>query len=136
VLVARGPQWPRGRFSVLAGFVEAGESLEACVAREVFEEVGVRVRDVHYLGSQPWPFPRSLMIGFEARADRGAPLRPAEREIAEARWVGREEVRAALAAGSWADRAGPVHGEHPDLVLPGPVSIAGQMLASWAAARP
>jgi NAD+ diphosphatase len=134
VLVARGPSWPAGRFSVLAGFVEAGESLEACVVREIQEEVGVLVRDVHYLGSQPWPFPRSLMIGFEALADRDAPLRPADGEIAEARWVHRDQVRAALGAGSWADRAGPVHGEHPDLVLPGPVSIAGQMLAAWAAA--
>jgi len=135
-LVARGPQWPRGRFSVLAGFVEAGESLEACVVREIMEEVGVPVRDVHYLGSQPWPFPRSLMIGFEARADRCAPLEPADGEIAEARWVSRDAVHAALDAGSWADRIGPVHGEHPDLILPGPVSIAGQMLRSWAATRP
>jgi len=135
VLVARGPSWPPGRFSVLAGFVEAGESLEACVVREVAEEVGVAVSDVHYLGSQPWPFPRSLMIGFEARADRSAPLAPADNEIAEARWVHRDAVRAALAHGSWADRAGPVHGAHPELVLPGPVSIAGQMLRSWAAAH-
>lgn len=133
-LVARGPGWPAGRFSVLAGFVEAGESLEACVVREVCEEVGVTVTDVRYLGSQPWPFPRSLMIGFEATADRAAPLTPADGEIAEARWLHRDEARAALGAGSWADRSGPVHGAHPRLVLPGPVSIAGQMLRSWAAA--
>lgn len=132
VLVARGPDWPQRRFSVLAGFVEAGESLEACVVREVAEEVGVAVRDVHYLGSQPWPFPRSLMIGFHATADRQAPLVPAPGEIAEARWVHRDQVRAALAAGSAADRNGPVPAGPAELLLPGPVSIAGQMLAAWA----
>jgi NAD+ diphosphatase len=132
VLLARQPTWPAGRFSVLAGFVEAGESLEACVAREILEEVGVSVHDVRYLGSQPWPFPRSLMIGFAARADRAQPVRPADGEIAEARWVHRDEVRAALAAGSWANRTGPVHGPTDGLVLPGEVSIAGRMLAAWA----
>ncbi len=66
VLIARQPVWPPGRFSVLAGFVEAGESLEACVARELHEEVGAEVTDIRYLGSQAWPFPRSLMIGFHA----------------------------------------------------------------------
>lgn len=131
VLVARGPDWPRGRFSVLAGFVEAGESLEACVAREVHEEVGVVVDDVGYLGSQPWPFPRSLMIGFEARADRAAPVTPAPGEIAEARWISRDQARTALNSGSWADRTAPAP-EGTDLVLPGPVSIAGAMLRSWA----
>ncbi len=69
VLLARQPVWPERRFSVLAGFVEAGESLESCVVREIREEVGVEVRDVRYLGSQPWPFPRSLMLGFAAIAD-------------------------------------------------------------------
>jgi NAD+ diphosphatase len=136
VLVARALDWPPGRFSVLAGFVEAGESLEACVVREIAEEVGIDVRDVRYLGSQPWPFPRSLMIGFAARADRDQPLKPGDREIAEARWVHRNQVRDALAAGSWADRTGPVHGQHPELVLPGQVSIAGQMLTAWAGSGP
>jgi NAD+ diphosphatase len=139
VLLARGLDWPVGRVSVLAGFVEAGESLEACIVREVAEEVGLTVRDIHYLGSQPWPFPRSLMIAFEARADRSAPLKPADGEIAEVHWVHRDDVRAALASGSWADRTGPVQGEHPEhpeLVLPGQVSIAGQMLRSWATAAP
>ena len=97
VLLARQPVWPEGRFSVLAGFVEAGESLEACVLREIHEEVGVPVREVSYLGSQAWPFPRSLMVGFQAVADADAPLRPAEGEIAEAMWVTRDELRAALA---------------------------------------
>lgn len=132
VLLARQPTWPVGRFSVLAGFVEAGESLEACVAREILEEVGVVVTDVGYLGSQPWPFPRSLMIGFEAVASRDQAVRPAEGEIAEARWVSRAEVLAAIAAGSWSNRVGQVHGR-PDagLILPGEVSIAGRMLTAW-----
>ncbi len=73
--------------SVLAGFVEAGESLEGTVVREVLEEVGVHVTDVGYLGSQPWPFPRSLMIGFEARAEAAAPLFPRDGEIEEAQLV-------------------------------------------------
>jgi NAD+ diphosphatase len=127
VLLARQPVWPEGRFSVLAGFVEAGESLEACVLREIHEEVGVPVRDVAYLGSQAWPFPRSLMVGFQAVADADAPLRPAEGEIAEAMWVTRDEVRAALRAGDWAGAEG------SRLLLPGAVSIARAMLEAWAA---
>ncbi len=126
VLLARQPVWPRGRFSVLAGFVEAGESLEACVLREIHEEVGVPVRDVVYLGSQAWPFPRSLMVGFHALADADAPLRPAQGEIAEAMWVTRAELRQALAAGDWAGEGA--------LRLPGAVSIARAMLEAWAAA--
>ena len=78
--------------------------------------------DVRYLGSQPWPFPRSIMVGFAARADRDAPVRPADGEIEEANWVSRTEVRAALAAG----------GDIPGLRLPGPTSIARQMIAGWA----
>jgi NAD+ diphosphatase len=128
VLLARQPVWPAGRFSVLAGFVEAGESLEACVLREIHEEVGVTVRDVAYLGSQAWPFPRSLMVGFQALADRDAPLVPADGEIAEARWVSRAELREALGRGDWAGEPG----ERP-LLLPGRVSIARSMLDSWAA---
>jgi NAD+ diphosphatase len=126
VLLARQPLWPEGRFSVLAGFVEAGESLEACVLREIHEEVGVSVRDVAYLGSQAWPFPRSLMVGFQAVADADTPLRPAEGEIAEAMWVSRTELREALAAGDWAGAEGVLR-------LPGRVSIARAMLEAWAA---
>ncbi|NKE62098.1 NAD(+) diphosphatase [Lentzea sp. PSKA42] len=124
VLVARGPEWPEGRFSVLAGFVEAGESLEACVAREILEEVGVAVRDIRYLGSQPWPFPRSLMIGFEAVADPSEPLTLADGEIAEAKWVSRADVRKAIE----------VPGSVAGLGLAGGASIAFRMLQSWAAA--
>jgi len=128
VLLARQPVWPEGRFSVLAGFVEAGESLEACVLREIHEEVGVPVRDVAYLGSQAWPFPRSLMVGFQAVADADVPLRPAQGEIAEAMWVTRAELREAMAAGDWAGAPG------SRLLLPGAVSIARAMLEGWAAA--
>jgi len=127
VLLARQPAWPPGRYSVLAGFVEAGESLEACVRREITEEVGVTVHDISYLGSQAWPFPRSLMIGFEAVADPGQPLRPADGEIAEAMWLTRDELRAALDDGDW------VTGDGRPLLLPPPVSIARSMLDSWAA---
>ena len=98
LLLARGAGWGTGRFSVLAGFLEPGESLAAAVAREVHEEVGLRVHDVEYLGDQPWPFPTSLMVGFTARAE-GVELRLQESEIAEARWFTREEYREILAAG-------------------------------------
>lgn len=124
VLLARQPIWPKGRYSVLAGFVEAGESLEACVAREIGEEVGVDVTEIRYLGSQPWPFPRSLMLGFAATASPDQPLRLQDGEIEEAHWVTRDEVKAALAA----EAAGSEHW----LGLPGPTSIARRMLESWA----
>jgi NAD+ diphosphatase len=128
VLLARQPVWPEGRYSVLAGFVEAGESLEACVLREIHEEVGVAVHSIRYLGSQAWPFPRSLMLGFHAEADPDQPLVPADGEIAEAMWVGRADVRAALAEGDWGTEA-----QRATLRLPGRVSIARSMLDSWAA---
>ena len=134
VLLARQPVWPEGRFSVLAGFVEAGESLEACVLREIHEEVGVPVRDVAYLGSQAWPFPRSLMVGFQAVADADVPLRPAEGEIAEAMWVTRAELRRALRTGDWAGDATALGTAGETLRLPGAVSIARTMLDAWAAA--
>ncbi|MFE5707554.1 NAD(+) diphosphatase [Rhodococcus koreensis] len=128
VLLARQPTWPPRRFSILAGFVEAGESLETCVVREIKEEVGVDVRDVRYLGSQPWPFPRSVMIGFAAVGDPDAPLTFADGEIAEARWFTRDEVRTALELGDWASDA------DATLLLPGSISIARGIIESWAAA--
>lgn len=126
VLLARQPAWPGRRFSVLAGFVEAGESLEACVAREIGEEVGLAVDDIRYLGSQPWPFPRSIMLGFAATADPAAEIRFRDGEIAEARWFTRDEVCAALELGDW---GGPVDAP---LLLPGSISIARGMLEAWA----
>ncbi len=124
VLLARQPSWPQGRYSVLAGFVEGGESLEACVLREIFEEVGAHVRDIRYLGSQAWPFPRSLMVGFHAVGDPEVPLVLADGEIAEARWVTRTDLRRALGEGDWSGDA--------EVLLPGKVSIARSMLESWA----
>ena len=92
LLLGRGAHWPEGRFSVLAGFVEPGESFEAAVAREVAEEVGVTVDEARYLGNQPWPFPSSVMIGFAATT-RETELTIDPVEMAEARWVTREEYR-------------------------------------------
>ncbi len=90
--------WPEGRFSTLAGFVEPGESLEQAVRREVGEEVGVRVGAVRYLGSQPWPFPSSLMLGFEARAET-VDVDLFDGEIHTARWFTRDELGAAVRSG-------------------------------------
>lgn len=115
-LLARGPQWPEGRLSVLAGFVEPGESLEHAVAREVVEEVGVHVVDPRYLGSQPWPFPRSLMLGFFARATSTELVLDLE-EITEARWFSRAELLAALESG--------------EVRLPPEVSIARRLIETW-----
>jgi NAD+ diphosphatase len=99
LLLARGAGWGHGRFSVLAGFLEPGESLASAVAREVHEEVGLAVTDIEYLGDQPWPFPTSLMVGFTARA-AGSDLRLQESEIAEARWFTREDYRELVASGA------------------------------------
>jgi NAD+ diphosphatase len=117
VVLGRQAVWPPGRFSILAGFVEPGESAEAAVAREVAEEVGLRVDDIRYVGSQPWPFPQSLMLGFVARADGDDTLRLDPDEIEEARWFTRAELRA---------------GEGPR-ALPPPVSIARHILDRWVA---
>ncbi|HVK20648.1 MAG TPA: NAD(+) diphosphatase [Actinokineospora sp.] len=119
VLLARQPIWPADRYSVLAGFVEAGESLEACVEREMAEEVGATVSGIRYLGSQPWPFPRSIMIAFAAVADRTADVTLAEGEIEDARWFTRAEIQKAFS------------GDSADLILPGPTSIAHHMLRAW-----
>jgi NAD+ diphosphatase len=138
VLLARQPIWPAGRYSVLAGFVEAGESLEACVVREIHEEVGASVSDVRYLGSQPWPFPRSIMLGFTARADRAAPLVPADGEIEEALWVSRAEVRTAFqnsAARGEGSKPTPIANGAAEIILPGNSSIARVMLKAWADAE-
>jgi NAD+ diphosphatase len=92
-LLGRQHDWPAGRYSTIAGFVEPGESLEDTVAREVFEETGVRLEQIDYSASQPWPFPSSLMIGFQARARAGSPIRVGA-ELEDARWFTREDIAA------------------------------------------
>ncbi len=115
LLLAHQVVWPAGRCSVLAGFVEAGESAEAAVLREIDEEVRLPVHSVRYLHSQPWPFPRSLMLAFAARGD--GELSPDGHEIEWARWFTRDELHCELAARK--------------LLLPGPASIAGRMIDLW-----
>ena len=125
-VLARQTVWPERLFSLLAGFVEAGESFEHCVVREIREEVGLDVYDVRYLGSQPWPFPRSLMVGFSAVGDPDQPLLFADGEIAEAHWFTRDDIRGALAHGDWTSKSG------HSLLLPGSISIARTIVTSWA----
>ncbi len=114
-VLGRQAVWPPGRFSILAGFVEPGESAEAAVVREVGEEVGLQVTDVRYVASQPWPFPQSLMLGFVARVDGDPTLRIDEDEIEEAHWFSRDELRSG---------SGP-------RALPPPVSIARLIIDRW-----
>ncbi|GAA2370310.1 MULTISPECIES: NAD(+) diphosphatase [Gordonia] len=130
VLLGRQAVWPDRWFSTLAGFVEPGESLEQCVRREVFEEAGIRVHSPQYLGSQPWPFPRSLMLGFEALGDPAEPLTFRDGELGDAKWFHRDEVLEALAReDDWgADNPG------SRLMLPGSVSIARSLITGWARA--
>jgi NAD+ diphosphatase len=127
-VLARQTTWPERLFSLIAGFVEAGESFESCVEREVAEEIGLTVTDVRYLGSQPWPFPRSLMVGFHAIGDPEQKFVFSDGEIAEADWFTRDEVRAALADGDWSS-------DSPSrLLLPGSISIAREIIESWVVA--
>nr|WP_218913109.1 NAD(+) diphosphatase [Janibacter alkaliphilus] len=98
LLLARNQGWPEGRFAIIAGFVEPGETLAAAVAREVGEEVGLQVEDVRYAADQPWPFPASLMIGFSARAT-GTEITLLDGEIAEAGWYTRQEYLEAVRSG-------------------------------------
>lgn len=120
VLVGRQGGFPPGFFSALAGFVEPGESLEEAVARELFEEAGIRVSNVSYVASQPWPFPSSLMIGCRAVAKDPA-LTLDTTEIEAAMWVDKAEVRAALAG----DMGAP-------FMAPPPLAIARYLLEDWA----
>ncbi|WP_262284871.1 NAD(+) diphosphatase [Micromonospora sp. MA102] len=128
-LLGNNATWPRTpgerRYSCLAGYVEPGESAEAAVLREVREEVGVAVEEIAYAGSQSWPFPGSLMLGFLARADADAPIRVDPAEIAHARWFTRREIGAALA-----DQ--PIRVDGGDrLLLPPPSSIALFLVHRW-----
>lgn len=122
VLMGRSPGWPEGMYSLLAGFVEPGETVEAAVRREVAEEAGVRVGAVRYLASQPWPFPASLMLGCAGVAESSAiTLDPAELE--DALWITREEMVGVLA------------GTHPRLKPPRRGAIAQFLIANWLADR-
>ena len=117
VLLGRQKVWPKNRFSTFAGFVEPGESFEHCVVREVSEEAGVSLSKINYLGSQPWPFPSSLMIAFEAITTNPEAARPDGEEIEEIRWFSRADMKAAIASNS--------------LILPLEISVARQMINSW-----
>ena len=116
LLLGRQAAWPPKRYSTLAGFVEPGESLEAAVRREVAEESGVVVGEVEYRGSQPWPFPASLMLGFRGHAV-GTAVEADGVELVHARWWTREEFEADLASG--------------ELLLPSRVSIARRLVEDW-----
>ncbi len=127
LLLGRQAPWPSGRWSVLAGFVEPGESLEQTVAREVLEETGVRVRSARYLASQPWPFPSGLMLGFLAQAEPDEPV--AGDELEDARWFSVDEVRAGLQRDCNAEP-----GDNADgLALSSPISIARWLIQQWLA---
>jgi len=117
VLLGRQKVWPKHRFSTFAGFVEPGESFEHCVIREVREEAGVELTKINYLGSQPWPFPASLMIAFEAVTNTPELARADGDEIEEIRWFSRADMKAAIADKS--------------LILPLEISVARQMINAW-----
>ncbi|WP_307858162.1 NAD(+) diphosphatase [Cellulomonas fulva] len=116
ILLGHAAAWPEGRYSTLAGFVESGESLESAVRREVAEETGVRIGDVEYRGSQPWPFPASLMVGFVAHA-LTTEVQVDGTEVTHARWFTRQELRDAVVAGQ--------------VVAPGRTSIARALVEDW-----
>lgn len=132
-LLARGPLWPPGRMSVLAGFVEAGESAEAAVVREVGEEVGIAVGNVRYVASQPHPFPASLMLGFTAEVVGDSALRPDNDEILDAGWFSREEVRRAA---EWGAEDSPALAGAMLRGLPPRMSIARQLIDAWLSKDP
>lgn len=122
LLLGRSAGWPPGMYSLLAGFVEPGETIEAAVRRELREEAGVRVGAVRYLASQPWPFPASLMLGCHAEAESTAiTLDPAELE--DARWLSREELVQVFA------------GRHPAVKGARPGAIAHFLIRHWLADR-
>jgi NAD+ diphosphatase len=122
LLLGRRPGWPGRRYSTLAGFVAPGEAAEEAVVREVREESGIVARDPEFVSSQPWPFPRSLMLGFAARSEGGRP-RVGDGELEDVRWFDYEDLRAAM------------DGDNPELKLPPPISIARFLIDRWMAAR-
>ncbi|MGO1590355.1 MAG: NAD(+) diphosphatase [Ancrocorticia sp.] len=118
LLLGRNSAWGPGKYSVLAGFVEAGESLEAAVRREVYEEAHIAVGEVRYFGSQPWPFPRSLMLAFDGWTEaRPADIAVDGKEMADARFFSREELTDALRS--------------QQIQLPSPTSVAASLIQTW-----
>lgn len=118
ILLGRNRAWPEGRYSTLAGFVEAGETLEDAVRREVREEVNIEVGRLEYFGSQPWPFPRSLMVGFHGYlAHEDQPIEVDSVEVVDARWFTRAEVKA-------------LYDDDPHH-LPGLTSVARALIEDW-----
>ena len=109
--------WPEGRYSNFAGFVEPGENLEAAVIREVEEESGLKVSEIRYLSSQPWPFPNSIMLAFEAFTDQPEKARPDGVEIEDLKWFTKDQLRQAINDGS--------------LKLPPVTSVSGKMIEGW-----
>lgn len=122
LLVGRSPGWPDGMYSLLAGFVEPGETVESAVRRETFEETGIRVGRVRYLVSQPWPFPASLMLACHGEAE-SAEIAVDPAEIEEARWVSREEMLEVFA------------GRHPVMSAARPGAVARFVIERWLAGR-
>jgi NAD+ diphosphatase len=117
ILLGRQAIWPEGRYSCFAGFLEPGETFEQCVQREVFEESGVKVREINYLGSQPWPFPASIMISFEAITDSPESAQPDGEEIVAIKWLTRAELHEAVSAKT--------------LSLPPTMSVSRKMIDRW-----
>jgi NAD+ diphosphatase len=117
ILLGHQPVWPEGRFSCFAGFLEPGETFEQCVSREVYEESGVALSKISYLGSQPWPFPASIMIAFDAEVVDAKAARPDGNEITEVKWFSREDIKTQAADGT--------------LLLPPSFSVAFKMIESW-----
>ncbi len=122
LLLGRSPGWPEGMYSTLAGFVEPGETVEAAVRREVFEETGITTGRVRYVQSQPWPFPASLMLGCEAEATSDT-IRLDPEELEDALWLTREEMTSVVA------------GTHPRIKAPRKGAIAQVLIANWLADR-
>lgn len=118
LLLGSNAAWPAGRYSCFAGFVEAGESAEESLVREIEEESGVRISALEYVGSQAWPYPRSLMLGYLASTEDSAAARPDGSEIVDVRWFEPDEIERALAGDG-------------DVVLPGASSISRGLIERW-----